>query len=452
VTIHVFCGPTISAEEARAEIDAVFLPPAAQGDVYRAALDRPRAIGIVDGYFERIPSVWHKEILWAMAQGIHVFGSASIGALRAAELAAFGMEGIGAVYEAFRSGELEDDDEVAVAHGSADEGYRAASEAMVNVRATLRAAAAAGVVGDETRAELTRIAKDLFYADRAYPLILARGAERGLPGRELEALASWLPEGCVNLKRADALAMLRVMRERFAGAHEPKRVRYAFEHTDAWDQVRRRTGRLRPIAGGAGPIPAEALAEELRVQGKLVPARQGALVRALALDEAQRQGVTVNADVLQATTAAFRRERELFDVADTERWMADHGLTLDDFTRLMRDEARLRWAEIMFEPEAMRRLADHLRASGEYTGLLARIEAKRLFLAQYGDEGAGDQEPAAEAMWRWYFEVRLGRPMPPDVEAYARSAGFADADELRRAAAQERRYLRHLEAGPPSRA
>ena len=47
-------------------------PPVGQGDVYRAATRyRPRAIGIVDGYFHQVPSVWHKEILWAMAEGIH---------------------------------------------------------------------------------------------------------------------------------------------------------------------------------------------------------------------------------------------------------------------------------------------------------------------------------------------------------------------------------------------
>ena len=70
-----------------------------------------------------MPTVWHKEILWAMAQGIHVFGAASIGALRAAELDAFGMRGIGRIYEAFRDGVLEDDDEVAVLHGPEELGY-----------------------------------------------------------------------------------------------------------------------------------------------------------------------------------------------------------------------------------------------------------------------------------------------------------------------------------------
>ena len=143
MTVMVFTGPTISAEDAAAHLDATYLPPAEQGDVYRAARERPLVIGIVDGSFERIPAVFHKEILWAMREGIHVFGAASMGALRAAELADFGMVGVGAVFEAYRSGALTDDDEVAVAHATKEASFSASSEAMVNIRATLAAAVTA---------------------------------------------------------------------------------------------------------------------------------------------------------------------------------------------------------------------------------------------------------------------------------------------------------------------
>src|SRR5216110_1776771 len=117
MTVYIFTGPTISAGEAKLELEAIYLPPAAEGDVYRAALHRPQAIGIIDGYFQSVPAVRHKEILWAMAKGIHVFGSASMGALRAAELWPFGMEGVGRVFGAYRDGLIEDDDEVALTHG-----------------------------------------------------------------------------------------------------------------------------------------------------------------------------------------------------------------------------------------------------------------------------------------------------------------------------------------------
>lgn len=238
MTIYVFSGPTLSAEEGRREIDAVFLPPAAQGDVYRAAREEPAAIGIIDGYFERVPSVSHKEVLWAMAKGVHVFGAASMGALRAAELSLFGMEGVGDIYEAYASGEIDADDEVAVAHAAAEHGYRAQSDAMVNIRATLRAAERGNILPNGVRGDLERIAKALFYPDRCYPLLLRRAAEAGIAPGVIDALQAFLPGGRVNQKRLDALALLRVMRERFAGDPGLKRVGYHFERTDAWEQIR----------------------------------------------------------------------------------------------------------------------------------------------------------------------------------------------------------------------
>ena len=83
----VFLGPSLSRKEAVDILpDAEYLPPAAQGDVYRATCRNPQAILIVDGFFDCVPAVWHKEILWAMQDGVHVYGTASMGALRAAEL------------------------------------------------------------------------------------------------------------------------------------------------------------------------------------------------------------------------------------------------------------------------------------------------------------------------------------------------------------------------------
>jgi hypothetical protein len=235
--VIIFAGPTISAEEVRALLDADVRPPAAQGDVYRAAVERPGIIGIIDGYFERVPSVSHKEVLWAMKEGTHVLGAASIGALRAAELAQFGMEGVGDVFEAFRRGELDADDEVAVAHASAEGGYRALSVAMVDIRATLAAMAEQGVIGDRTCGKLIDIARTLFYADRIYPALIVRGREAGLPEQELDRLRGGLLSGRVERKKQDAIALLRTIRGRIEAGLCPKEVRYHFQHTDAWDFI-----------------------------------------------------------------------------------------------------------------------------------------------------------------------------------------------------------------------
>ena len=140
MSLFVFLGPTMPVDDARRLCPAEYLPPVAMGDVYALMKRRPPTIAIVDGTFQSAPAVWHKEILFALSRGVRVIGSSSMGALRAAELASFGMEGIGAIYEAFRDGVYNDDDEVAVAHAAREHGYRALSEAMVNIRAALASA------------------------------------------------------------------------------------------------------------------------------------------------------------------------------------------------------------------------------------------------------------------------------------------------------------------------
>jgi hypothetical protein len=233
----IFAGPTLPPRDEARQHAATWLPPAQQGDVHRAvSLLRPRALGIVDGYFESVPSVWHKEILWAIRQGVHVFGAGSMGALRAAELAPFGMRGVGVVFEAYRDGVLdgagepfEDDDEVAVAHGPPDSGYLAASEAMVNIRCTLARAERAGVINAQARARLVALAKGLFFPERSY--------ERLLEEVPLPALAAWLPAGRVNQKRDDALAMLEAMRTFLDAEPGPAKASFHFEHTTLWERA-----------------------------------------------------------------------------------------------------------------------------------------------------------------------------------------------------------------------
>jgi SAM-dependent methyltransferase len=237
MSVFVFLGPTLPPDEARPVLDAVYLPPAAQGDLYRAALLRPQAIALVDGLFRQVPSVWHKEILFAMSEGVHVFGSSSMGALRAAELAEFGMEGVGQVFDAYRDGRLEDDDEVAVIHGAEETGYRPLSEAMVNIRATLRHAVAQSVLAPDTAEALTDAGKALFYPDRSFRAILRIARERALPAGEIDRFEEWLPHGRVDIKRLDALALLQLLGERVQSGLLPKRVHYDFCHDAAWEAV-----------------------------------------------------------------------------------------------------------------------------------------------------------------------------------------------------------------------
>jgi hypothetical protein len=213
--------------------------PARQGDVYRAALRRPAAIGLVDGYFEAVPSVWHKEILWALSQGVRVYGSASIGALRAVELEPFGMHGIGRVFEAYRDGVLSDDDEVALQHGPAEIGYLAVSEAMVNVRATLASAVDEAITSSAEADVLCAIAKSTFYKERTYRAILTAASGK-LSATALSNFAAWLPDGRIDQKRLDALEMLAAIAAYMSRQETRAAANFTLAPTLMWESARRK--------------------------------------------------------------------------------------------------------------------------------------------------------------------------------------------------------------------
>src|SRR5216117_1147968 len=170
MSIYVFTGPTLSPSVAHKYLKATYLGPVAQGDILRLLPKRPSVIGIIDGVFEFVPSVWHKEILLALQDGVRVYGAASMGALRAAELADFGMIGVGEVFRRFRSGECEDDDEVAVTFGPEEVGHRSLSEAMVDVRDLCKAALSRNVIDANSEARLVGIAKQLHFRMRNWDL------------------------------------------------------------------------------------------------------------------------------------------------------------------------------------------------------------------------------------------------------------------------------------------
>lgn len=240
----VFLGPSLPLDVARELLpQATFCPPVAMGDVLTACEVGARCIALIDGFFENRPAVFHKEILFALSSGCRVYGASSMGALRAAELAAFGMEGIGAVYAAFADGILEDDDEVAVTHAPAEFGFRPVSEAMVNIRTTIAAAVDAGALTPQEAGEIIRAAKQLSYKERQWPAL-----EALFPS----AFSAWFAaHGPVDVKGADArqlLMHLAAMAAPGADASDAPEPAFLFQHTvyfeRARDEARRRNGQI----------------------------------------------------------------------------------------------------------------------------------------------------------------------------------------------------------------
>ena len=445
MTTIVFVGPTLGMGDLS---DVSVRPPVAQGDVYRATRSRPAAIGIIDGYFDGVPAVWHKEILFAMAEGIHVFGSASMGALRAAELSAFGMVGVGEIFEAYRAGRLEDDDDVAVLHGPAESGFQPLSEPMVNVRATLERALGEQIVSRPVHDRLARVAKQMAYRERTWPRILDRAADEAFDHALRARLEGWLDQGRVDQKRLDAIAMLDAMRGFLAEAPPPKRVDFHFQWTAMWDDAIRASD-TDVLAATETRATSGTVLEELKLQpGGWAEAGEAAFQRLLCTREAERRRLQPGEAEIRRAIAGLREHHGLWTREALERWLAANHLDPAAFERLMVEEARIQLlAEAVGEPvEGV--LLDYLRLGGDYPSLDQRAKDKARCLQA---AGALDADPGLigmtpRALRRWFFETRLGQPVPDDVAGFARASGFATPADFDAALAREYVYL-HPPAG-----
>jgi hypothetical protein len=206
----VFLGPSLSADRARQILVADYRPPARRGDIYNAAEAGAKVICLIDGVFFQDCSVAHKEVLYALGRGCRVLGASSMGALRAAELDVYGMEGVGEIYKAYKEGDLVSDDEVALIFDPYT--LEPLSEPLVNIRHNLKIARERGIIDCKIEEMLLEIARGLYFPDRSYQTIMEM-AESKLSPQEQQALKAFLEKERRDLKMEDAILALRRTRE-----------------------------------------------------------------------------------------------------------------------------------------------------------------------------------------------------------------------------------------------
>ena len=331
---------------------------------------------------------------------------------------------------------LEDDDEVAIVHGLADDGYRSISRAMVNIRATLDRAAGEEVIPITTRDVLVARAKEAFYPLRSWPMVLGAGRDAGLPAAELRALAAWLPANEVDQKAGRCAVAAQRSSHRRRKPQKPRRI--PFEHTTYWDELRLANA----ATSGEPPDLNTAVLEELRLDESLfLSMSQAALTRVLASDAAARAGFSAQGRALQRTADDFRRDRDLTKSVDASQWMTANDLTTTEFARVMEDEARLAWTWRTYSSVTRASLLDQLKVVSHYVRLsLRRPGEKRRWLNEnlpLSLEGAGTDEAA---LYKWHFEENLARTVPVDLRAYAYRLGLSTVSELRTMLLRDWRY------------
>lgn len=337
----IFLGPTISVDEAQTILpEAVYLPPAGQADLLSAVTTyKPDVIGLIDGVFSQSLSVWHKEILYALEQGVRVYGASSMGALRAAETDIFGMVGVGKIYRMYKSSEFIDDDEVALVY-SVDEGkYINLSVPMVNIRATLDHAAENGLIEAETARRLTTLVKAQFYPGRSFPFLLKSAAEIGLSAEKIEALREFLEKSFIDLKKQDAIELLQAIRD-LPESMPPLEVDFQLTRSHLFEAL---YDRDRTVQRKGINLPLDAISSYTALhRPDFQTFNFNALNRTLVLVLAELLHIDVTERMIAAEARRFRIEHKLRTTQQYIAWLAEVDLSEAEFTELMKEQALIR--------------------------------------------------------------------------------------------------------------
>ena len=211
---RVFLGPSLGLAEARDLCpDAEFHPPVRFGDLYALGADPPGQVLIIDGVFHHDTPVWQREILDLLQAGWQVLGAASMGALRALELAPYGMIGLGTVFEWFRTGRIEGDDEVALLHGVAEMDYQPLTLPLVDVRHVFAGLRERGVLGPAQATAILRAFKHMGHESRTRSALLELVRAQDA---DVAAARDRLSDRSHSLKAQDARLALGVLAGRLA--------------------------------------------------------------------------------------------------------------------------------------------------------------------------------------------------------------------------------------------
>lgn len=180
VKILIYTGLSLPFSEAKEildshdDIEVVYKRPIKRGDLSHDIKENPDIIAIIDGVFHQNSAVGHREILSVMKKGVKVYGSSSIGALRASELDVLGMEGIGYCYNEYASGNVTSDDAVAVMLDS--ETLEALSVPLISMNYVFTNAVAENIITKEEKDELIKITKETYYPKRNYAQTLSQSS------------------------------------------------------------------------------------------------------------------------------------------------------------------------------------------------------------------------------------------------------------------------------------
>jgi TfuA protein len=211
IETYVFLGPSLGRERAASILQAHYLPPIQRGDLLKVVEQGAQLVAIIDGTFYRTFSVSPFEIISALRRGVRIFGASSMGALKAVECESFGMIGVGKIFQWYRTGKLDAEDEVAITFDP--ETLKSLSDPLVNMRHAFSLAEKENLILRDEKNKLIRLAKSIYFPERSYHHLFSIAEKKGVPLSKLKKLKSFIKRRSCDLKALDAIACLERIRK-----------------------------------------------------------------------------------------------------------------------------------------------------------------------------------------------------------------------------------------------
>jgi hypothetical protein len=433
----IFLGPSMPHDEARSLLpDAVFRPPAAQGDLL-AAIDQDGAeiLGLIDGTFHQNLSVWHNEVCYLLSRGITIFGASSMGALRAVETDRFGMIGVGTIYNWYKHGIITGDDEVALLHGDERTNYVQMSLPLVNIRASFAQAVTQGSLENTYAEKALDFASSLYYPNRRLPLIFEACRTARFPSDQLGAVEKALTEDYVDLKRADARELL-IAIQRILDGHSgaPEAVPFEFTRSSVFETLYNLDRQVR-IADTT--VTLQDIAEHAALYStEFDELRRNALNREIVIFFGLLLGLRVEKDDIMAERASFLEKRDIHTPESLSKWLQENVLNEGDLWEYLAQEVlcrRLRrWAlsSRSFD-RGCKALLDEIRIKGTFPHWAEETSEKAAIVAAYHDQPEyrdiySEHPKELAERHAAYANVRI----TGDARIWAEDAGFDGVNEL----------------------
>lgn len=435
--VAVFLGPSMPHAEAQALLPAaLFRPPAQQGDLL-AAVNQGGAtvIGLIDGTFHQNLSVWHNEVCYLLNRGITILGASSMGALRAAETDRFGMVGIGEIYRWYRDGVITGDDEVALLHGDEASGFQPLSLPLVNIRASVAHAVAAGELDAAAATQLITVARAIYYPDRDLATLRAACAAAGFADTLLATVERSLTERYVDLKQADARALLVALQRLSDGVDPlPPVVPFPFARSSVFENLYNLDQKVETTDG---TVTLREVGEFFALHSPdFAEIRRAALDRGVVGFFAHLIGIEVTVDELAARHADFARERGIASPDDLALWLKRNLFSAADLDEYLAQDVccrRMR-AWIMASgslDRGAKALTDELRMRGLFPRWAAAAAEQAAVADAYRERP--EYRDVADGKPAWLAQrhaAHTGVRIEGDAGAWAANAGFDDVADL----------------------